>query len=182
MGVSLMARTRVRIKVTWYRVAELKFNGVTLEVLQPVKTYETEEVGDPIDIMLKVSEENSKSSVGDYFEIIAEDREVKRFMGETVKRLSRQKRGIEKIFPRPSRLLKLGVVEKQDKEGVQSSGMISIRMEDVKWYTPRRVVYVYEGRVTFSSDTLALIVDTEHGRSILVKSRDRKRRASRPQS
>ncbi|MEB3861017.1 MAG: hypothetical protein GSR84_02210, partial [Desulfurococcales archaeon] len=105
-----MAKGKVKVRVVWYKIQEEDYGGVSIEVLKPVKEYVTEEAGDPVDVILRVSEASSKASTGDYFEVIVEDRDVRRIMGEFPRRGQRQRRGVERILPRPARLLRVGLL------------------------------------------------------------------------
>ena len=174
-----MAKGKVKVRVVWYRVEEEDYGGVSIEVLRPVKEYSTEEAGDPVDVILRVSEASSKASTGDYFEVIVEDREVKRIMGESPRRGQRQRKGVDMIFPRPARLLRVGILKSGQAEG---EGGSQFRLEDAEWHAPRGVVYVYEGRVRIGSNVDAVVVDTDAGREIIVRGRSRRRRPSQPRN
>lgn len=173
-----MAKGKVRVKVVWYELSEIAYGGVSLEVLRPVKEYVTEEAGDPVDLILRVSEESSKASLGDYFEVIVEDREMRRIMGEAPRRGYKQKKGVERIFPRPSRLLRVGILKGKSRV----EGAMELGIEDAEWHSPRANLYIYEGKVKLGDDVVALIIDTENGRSIITRSRSRKKRSSQAQN
>ncbi|MCE4602307.1 MAG: hypothetical protein F7C08_04040 [Desulfurococcales archaeon] len=171
-----MAKGKVRVRVVWYKIQEEDYGGVLIEVLKPVKEYLTEEAGDPVDVILRVSEASSKASTGDYFEVIVEDRDVKRIMGESPRR-GQRRRSVERIFPRPAKLLRVGILRVSQ---AGDEGGRQFRVEDAEWHAPRGEVYVYEGRVRIDEGVAAVIVDTDAGREIIVRGRSRRRKLSQP--
>ncbi len=174
-----MGKGKVRVRVTWYKVKEARFGDVRMDVLYPVKEYETLEAGEPLDIMLRVSEENAKSGVGDFFEVVVEDKEARRIMGEAPRRAWRGRTRTVKIFPRPARLVRVGVVHRDKLSSEGGAGVELFSIEDVKWYKPRARVFVYEGHLEAGSDVAAIILETELGPRIVIPS-SRRRRSSQP--
>lgn len=161
-----MAREKLKIAVRWYNAGTIKVDGVTIGVLKPLKTVESVEVGDPIDVMLKVAEDNARQKKGEYLEIIVEGSELREIMGE-----SPRYKSTRLLFPIPSRLRRVGIVKfrllKESREG----GYFTFSAGDVEWHDINEEVYVYEGKLEAPSDVLFIVLDTDRGLRIVKTQR-----------
>ncbi len=158
----MSAKTRVKVRVVWFAYEKKSLGPVTMGLLRPVDVYETEEVGNPVEVMLSVTEAISRRGKGDYVEVRVEGAGVVEVMGE-----SPRYRAQRLLFPRPVRLRRLGVVRAGKARPAEGSGYAVIRLEDVEWINLDGEYYVYEGTLQASDDVLAVYLDTEEGPRIL---------------
>ncbi|MCE4619095.1 MAG: hypothetical protein F7C37_06620 [Desulfurococcales archaeon] len=151
-------RTRVKVRITWYAYEKREYGGVVLGVLVPIRTYESEEVGDPLQVMLSIVEATSRKSQGDYFEVEVEGGGAKRIMGEAPKY-----RAQRMLFPRPARLLRVGLLRKGMEPRLRGAGYAGFSKDDLEWITPSEEVYVYEGVIQAPEDVIAVYLETSEG-------------------
>jgi len=144
-----------------YRPVITRVGGVTLRVYEPLDEYESIE---------KISLKTRKDAVDAVYNKLVKDRhklfsphgdslvegEVKGTGFELLMGRSEEHReGLEPqlLFPRPARLLRLGL----------------IRGGEIKWVKPRRGAqyYVFEGPIDLPKDVEAVIIETDRGRSVI---------------
>ena len=146
------------MRITWYVYEKREYGGVVLGVLVPIRSYESEEVGDPLQVMLSIVEATSRKSQGDYFEVEVEGGGVRRIMGEAPKY-----RAQRMLFPRPARLLRLGLLRRGTEPRLRGTGYVGFSKEDLEWITPGEEVYVYEGVIQAPDDVIAVYLETSEG-------------------
>ena len=175
-------KRKLSVTVVWYKIEEVSIGGVVLETLKPVKKFESVEAGSPIDIMLKIAEQNMKSRVGDYFEIIVEGSdELRQIMGEAPSHTREKGEDSEArpLYRKPARLLRIGVLT-----GDVSDNPVELDLSKAKWYRVKGEYYVFEGRVEAPEGVVLVVLDTDQGRSVIpvggVRSGDSKRRSEQP--
>jgi len=187
---------KARVKILSYRVEGASIGPVEFESLKLAGEKALEEpveLGDDVEGTLeKLAIE---LGIGDYVEAIAEARNsVIRVGVGKGERGSRQ--GSSLLFYRPSKLLKVGVVSASEEtmgsleieehhgsgemgralgretEGERDSGetIAGIRAglseDDIVWYTPPDVLYIFEGQVVLRMPCEAVIFVTEDGEKI----------------
>ncbi|MEB3780392.1 MAG: hypothetical protein GSR85_09235 [Desulfurococcales archaeon] len=153
-----MPREKLRVTVKWYTADTITIGGVSIGVLKPSKVVESVEIGDPIDTMLRIAEDNARLKKGDYFEVVVEGSEIREIIGETPRyRWSRP------LFPVPSRLRRIGIVRVSDVKESIEGGFFTFTRDDVEWHTVEEEIYVYEGKLEAPSDVLFVILDTDRG-------------------
>jgi len=147
------------VRVVWYAYEKLQVGPVTLGVLRPVRVYESEEAGSPVDIMLSIVEAATRRAQGDYLEVRVEGEGVVEWMGE-----SPRYRAQRLLFPRPARLRRVGVLTREALEGAERGiGYVDVGLESVKWIPVGGEVYVYEGTLAAPDDVIAVYLDTDEG-------------------
>jgi len=163
-----MTRQRVKARVTirWFRYEKRRYGPVELGVLVPYKTHVSEEVGDPIQIMLSVVETVSRSKEGDYFEVRVSTPGREDIMGETPRY-----KGARQLFPYPTRLLRVGILRlgrireaSQELEG----DYFRVSKDHYEWYDEDEEVYVYEGHVEAEDDVVSIYLETQEGPRIII--------------
>ncbi len=164
-------RRKLSVTVVWYKLEEVTVGSVAIDLLKPVKKFESVEAGSPIDIMLKIAEQNMKSRAGDYFEIIVEGSdELRQIMGEAPSHT--RERGedpeVRPLYRRPARLLRVGILTGQTGENP-----VGFDMSKARWYRIKGEYYVFEGRIKAPDDVALVILDTDQGRSIVPLARSR---------
>ncbi|MEB3787236.1 MAG: hypothetical protein GSR78_00610 [Desulfurococcales archaeon] len=172
------ARRKLSVAVVWYKIEEVTVGNVTIDLLKPVKKFESVEAGSPIDVMLKIAEQNMKSKAGDYFEIIVEGSdELRQIMGEAPSHT--RERGedpeVRPLYRRPARLIRVGVLT-----GQIGDNPMELDMSKARWHRIRGEYYVFEGRIRAPENVALVVLDTDQGRSIvpLAKSRSGSRQRS----
>ncbi len=163
-------RAKVRVRVRWY-IAEKKYFGpVELMVLRPAKEYVSEEVGHPVEVMLSIAERASRAKEGDYFEVTVETPGLVETMGE-----SPRYRGQRLLFPRPARLVRVGVLT-IDKVGGEAE-YARVPLDDFEWYNVEEELYVFEGTLQAGDDVVLVYIETEEGpRMIIPQGREKRLR------
>lgn len=151
-------RARVKVRITWYAYEKREYGGVVLGVLVPIRRYESEEVGDPLQVMLSVVEATSRKSQGDYFEVEVEGGGVRRIMGEAPKY-----RAQRMLFPRPARLLRVGLLRRSLEPKTRGVGFVGFSKGDLEWITVGDEVYVYEGVIQAPDDVVGVYLETSEG-------------------
>ena len=157
---------KVKVQIKWYKTVTVEYRGVKVDLLDLVSSYESEEAGNPLDILLNIVERLARKADGDYFEVIVQDgsREI---MGE-----SPRYTGKRSLFLYPVKIKRLAVVKYKDlKPADNNSGgeadVFSIKEEDIKWRRFRKEYYVYEGKIEAGDEVYLIIIDTEAGRRII---------------
>jgi len=145
--------------VVWYAYEKLPFGPVTLGVLRPLRVYESEEAGSPVDIMLSIVEAATRRAQGDYLEVRVEGEGVVEVMGEAPKY-----RAQRMLFPRPARLRRVGVLTREALEGAgRGIGYVDVGLDSVEWVPVEGEVYVYEGTISAPDHVIAVYLDTDEG-------------------
>ncbi|MCE4620320.1 MAG: hypothetical protein F7C33_04775 [Desulfurococcales archaeon] len=163
------ARKSSKVKMRWYRVERKEFGPVVLDVLLPAKEYETVEVGDPIEIILEHLEKGSKNKEGDFFEVSVEAPGIIEIVGENPRYKSQRM-----LFMKPARLLRVGVLEKEDVEAGGEGEYIVVSKDKFKWYDAGSNYYVYEGTLQVAENVAAVLLETSEGPRLVIPSgRDR---------
>lgn len=170
-----MGRFRLTIKV--YDSETIDLGGVRLSVLRLRERVASEESGDKVDAVLRAVERESRKPRGSYFEVEAEEGEHRIIMGE-----SPRYPGSRMLFPRPARLLRVGVLRAGDLASRRSDGGgAALPADRISWHEPPGEFYVYESKVEAPGDVLLLIIDTDLGRRYLRLQRaSTLRQSSRP--
>ena len=162
--------SRYVARVRSYQKVYARVGPVVLGVLRLVGVDEFEEEGDPYDTVAYVLETRSKTS--DYVEVEVElisrskaheslpDRFVRGEYNPTLRG------GGKPLYPRPSRLLRVGVVRVGrvlERMGESGGGYARLGQEDIEWHRPRGEVYVFEGEVEAPEDVAYVIIEADHG-------------------
>ncbi|MCE4601504.1 MAG: hypothetical protein F7C38_08140 [Desulfurococcales archaeon] len=162
-----MSKTSGNVKVTikWFISDKKTYGPVEIGVLRPGREYESVEVGSPIEILLNVIEKSTKSREGDYFEVTVEAPGIIEVMGESPKYRSQRM-----LFPRPARLVRVGILRSERIGSLPSvSGdYIVFKRDDLEWYEEGEEVYVYEGSLQASEDVVLVYIETALGPRILI--------------
>jgi len=159
-------RVKARVLVRWFRYEKKRFGPVEIGVLVPYKSYESEEAGDPIQIMLSVVEAVSRSKEGDYFEVRVASPGREDVMGETPRY-----KGARLLFPYPARLRRVGVLRV---DSIREAGQeaeadyFRVKREHYDWYDVKKEVYVYEGHIEAEDDVVSIYLETDEGPRIVV--------------
>lgn len=151
------------IHIRVFRPLITRVGGIVIKVYEPVDELESMEKvelrtrKDAMDAVYNKLQKDRTATLQRYRNMLVEvDAEGKGFvlsMGESTEPPEGLKP--EMLFPRPSRLLRLGVV----------------RDGTIKWTRPRRGAhhYVYEGIVEIPRDADAVVIETERGRRVIKK-------------
>lgn len=195
----------MKIRVRRYKAEELEVGEVVLGVLRLKGEEEREASGNPLEVLLSTAEAEARGRRPDtdYYEVIVEDGETRRVLGEG----PRYTWGRRLAF-KPERLLRVGIVrrnalnplvsappseeELEEAElaeklaGGESVGAYVFKLDDVEWHDVEGEVYVYEGTLALrdpeTSNVALVILETESGRRYLRVSRaSRKSKSSRTQ-
>ena len=163
------ARKSAKVKMRWYSVERKEFGPVVLDVLFPVKDYETVEVGDPIEIILEHLEKGSKNKEGDFFEVNVEAPGIIEIVGENPRYRSQRM-----LFMKPARLLRVGVLETESVEAGSEGEYIVVSKDKFKWYDVNGDYYIYEGILQVADNIVAVLLETSEGPRLVIPSgRDR---------
>ncbi len=130
-------------------------------VLKLLEEREVEASGDPIDVLMRISEEESKSKKGSYIEIKVTSPDTTYIIGETPRYRWRKK-----LTFKPEPLLRIGVLRGENK----GDSIMNFKLDDLEWYeVPRSErLYVYEGSVEPKvNDIILIVLETEEGRSYI---------------
>ncbi|BAA81261.2 hypothetical protein APE_2249.1 [Aeropyrum pernix K1] len=161
--------SRYNVRVRTFQKSYIRIGPALLGVLQLERSESFTEEGDPLDTLSYVIESRSKAS--DYVEVEIEFIARSRSHETLPDKMVRGEYGVAKrfqarpLFPRPARLLRLGVVrlERIMDSMREHGGYASLRGEDIEWYTPPGNVYVLEGEAEVQEDVAYLVLETEHG-------------------
>jgi len=167
-----LARQRVKVRIVSYRRTTVRAGDVKIEALKPASVEEREERGDPREILVRLVEESARRREEGFTEVSVEAGDVREFFGD-----SPRQGGGRMIYPRPARLLRIGLVRLESlarKAG--GGGSIDLGDEDVEWHRTRGEVYVYEANIEAPPDVALVIVDTSEGRRIVKIQRSLTRR------
>lgn len=163
---------QVRVRVRWYSYERRTYGDVEIGVLKITDEEERVEHGSPIEVLLSVIEELSKTRKGDYFEVQVDAPGIVEVMGENPKY-----RGQRLLFPRPSRLYRVGILSRDKLSSlIKDTGgdYASFKLDDLEWYVEKDEIYVYEGVLNAGENVVAVYLDTSMGpRMIIPSGRDR---------
>ncbi|MCE4624342.1 MAG: hypothetical protein F7C35_00550 [Desulfurococcales archaeon] len=156
----------VKVKVRWFKRARVKVSGVELDVLKPVKEIEREEVGAPLDVLMRVAEELSTTG-GGTFEVEVEGG-VRRVFGEE-KAPEPSDSEVSMLFPRPARLKSIAVVRFNALEEASEGGVsvFAVKEDKLRFAKVKSELYVYEGRIKAPDDVYLIVLDTDLGRRLV---------------
>lgn len=164
-----MPRERLSVAIRIYRESELGLPGVTLGVLRLASERILDAIGDPIDVLMRVSEEQARAKKGGYVEVIVAGSDATYVMGEAPGYRWRRK-----LAMRPERLLRVGIV-RQGVIGGSEKGVQRFRLEDIEWHDVPEGTYVFEGKLEADEDVVLIVLETEAGRSYVRPSRPPRR-------
>jgi hypothetical protein len=157
-----VTRDVLTVKIRIFDNDVLDLPELKLGVLKLLEERVLEASGDPIDVLMRISEEESRSKKGSYIEIEVKSLSATYILGESPRYKWRRK-----LTFKPERLLRVGILQKKPDKPIS---MMSFKLNDVKWYeVPRdERIYVFEGNIDLKTDDVFLIIlDTEEGRSYI---------------
>ncbi len=178
-----MKRQRVLLRVREFEPKEIKFDDISILLLKPVREdwveenidiKEGEDVHDRFhDLLDKKLEELVRDRKDVFVEIEAS------MPGLTVKVGGGDYTGrIIALSPRPSKLLRIGIIEENGQTGSNSQESSSsnssvsqgfkLPMDKAKWYDVEEDLYLFEGFVLSKKQWKAIIFVTEHGERVLL--------------
>jgi len=153
-----------KVRITWYSYEKKRFGPVEIGVLIPAKTYESVEVGDPIEIILSLVEKGSRNKEGDYYEVRVEGPGIIEIVGESPRYKSQRS-----LFLRPAKLRRIGVLLR---DAVNSSGegdYLQVSFDSFQWYdVDEHDYYIYEGVLNADDDVVAVLLDTSEGYRLII--------------
>lgn len=157
-----MLKKDLKVKIKIYIDEILEFPVIRLGVFRLVDEKTLEASGDPIDVLMRISEEESRSKKGSYIEVEVISPEAAYVVGETPRYKWRRKLAFS-----PERLLKVGVLRRKDfnKETVEN-----FSLNDLEWYgVPKdSKFYVFEGLLEPKvNDIILVVLETDRGRNYL---------------
>lgn len=191
---------KARVRVISYSETQYSLGPVRFIAL---KRLGDKDLGDQVDLGEKPEEALEKIARehggGIYAEAIAETRSGVIRVG--VSRRNIPQGGTSKIlFYRPSRLLKIGIIEsipivseergeqdlsvsaKPQEEGSEEASQPFIRSslneDQIIWYTPGDEIYIYEGEIYFEKECELIIFLTEDGERISFATSEEERKIS----
>ncbi|MCE4612721.1 MAG: hypothetical protein F7C07_02670 [Desulfurococcales archaeon] len=165
-----MARQKVKARIVSYKRSRVRAGDVKLEALKPARVEELEERGDPREVLMKLVETSTRRGDADFIEVSVEAGDVKEFFGDSPRHA-----GGRMLYPRPARLLRVGVVRVK-RLAEAGSGAVELKEGDVEWHTVRGNIYVYEARIEAPDDVALVIIDTSEGRRVVKIQRSLTRR------
>lgn len=160
-----MPREKLSVTIRIYEESELELPGVTLGVLRLTSEKTLDAIGDPIDVLMRVSEEQARAKKGSYVEVIVAGSDATYVMGEAPRYRWRRK-----LTMRPERLLRVGIV-RQGIIGGSEKGLQRFRLEDIEWHDVPEGTYVFEGKLEADEDVILIVLETETSRSYVRPSR-----------
>ncbi|MFN4046552.1 MAG: hypothetical protein ACK4H7_04350 [Acidilobaceae archaeon] len=150
----------VVLKIRRFTRDSLSFRDLRINVLRLREVEERQVSGDPLDAALGILEEESKASGPGYVVVEVQSPRGRSLMGEVLG----ESRG-SLLFPKPSRLRRVGVVRVNVLSSRIESGIVKLRDSDVEWFNVEgEDVYVFDSPVEAPEDIAYVIVDTEDGR------------------
>lgn len=150
----------VVLKIRRFTRDSLSFRDLRINVLRLREVEERQVSGDPLDAALGILEEESKASGSGYVVVEVQSPRGRSLMGEVLG----ESRG-SLLFPKPSRLRRVGVVRVNVLSSRIESGIVKLRDSDVEWFNVEgEDVYVFDSPVEAPEDIAYVIVDTEDGR------------------
>ena len=149
LNVTIMRFRRVPVTIGDVRLTLLKLEG----------REERQVYGDPLEVVARIMEEELKSNV-DYVLLEVSGHGFRSYFGE-----GSRSGGIQ-LFPKPSRLRRIGLVRSSKLE--LGAGYYRFRESDIEWFGVGEEYYVYDSIVEAPEDVIFLVVDTVDGRSITM--------------
>jgi len=170
---------KLKVTIRRFRAHTLSLGGVELGALRLEEERAVEASGDPIDVMVRVAEEEGRTSKWDYVEVVVDDGETRRVWGAGPRYTWSRP-----LSYRPEPLLRVGIVrrahmrralEQQAGEGSEPSGgepaAFRVDLQGVEWHIPQtRGLYVFEGKAQLSDegeDVELVAVETPSGVRLL---------------
>ncbi len=155
-----MPQLDVRIKR--FTRESINVSDVKLTVLKLIEEEERHIYGDPLDVVAKILEEESKNQNLDYVMVEVQGQGFKNITGEGLRRSG----GIL-LYPKPAQLKKIGIVRVQTLKSTGDSGYYRFKEDEIEWFNiDDEKMYVYDSYVEASQDVIFLVIDTSDGRSI----------------
>ncbi len=158
-----MSKRDLKIRIRIFNEEILELPTLKLGVLRLVEERILEASGDPIDVLMRISEEESRSRKGSYVEVEVLSPETIYIVGESPRYKWRRK-----LTFKPEQLLKVGVLRKRNLN--ENEYIRKFNLNELVWYSiPKdKKVYVFEGIVEPKVDDIVLVVlETAEGRSYL---------------
>ncbi len=156
-----MPEFTVRVRI--FRAEMARLGPLKLEALRVVEEKTWRESGDPLETLAAVADAHRGKAGYVEIEVLGLDKEPR----VVVLGVSPQYEGRKPLFPRPARLLRIGVLRESvvRARGFDEKGYAEIRVEDdIEWVNVDSKLYVFEGVVEAEQDVMYVIVDTEYGR------------------
>jgi len=167
-----VAKEKLKVKIRIYEETEVRISGVTIGALSLVEEKEIDALGDPLDVLMRVSEEQARARKGSYVEVVIQGSDATYIMGE-----SPRYRWRRRLTMSPERLVRVGIVKQGKVEG-EGSGLIRFKLNEVTWRRAPKNLYVFEGRVEAGEEVALVILETESSRAY-VRPVTLQRRSSR---
>lgn len=147
----------VSVLVRCFKAETARIGGVGLLLHRLVSSDSLKETGDVYDAIAGITEAYLKERGCDLVEVEVEGSQARIIHGD-----SREYQGPRLLFPRPSRLYRLGVLRGSALTRVE--GYYVVDEGGIEWYEPGKDYYVYESRLEAPDDVIYVIIDSEHGR------------------
>jgi len=151
---------QLNVKISRFARLWLELGDVRLTVLKPLGLEERQVAGDPLETAAKIVEEELGRGGVDYVILELSGPGFKSYFGEG------SKSGGSFLFPKPSKLLRVGLVRASKLVPVGEAGYYRFREEDIEWLSVKEEVYVYDLLVEAPEDIVFIVVDTVDGRSM----------------
>ncbi len=151
------------VRVRGFTSDTLKLGSVKLGVLRLVEERSWRDSGDPLEALAAVAD--AYRGRHSYVEIEVSGLEEEPRV--VVLGVSPSYEGRKPLFPRPARLLRVGILRESTvrTRGFDERGYAELKVEeDIQWFKVRGKVYVFEGLVEAEPDVVYIVVDTEYGR------------------
>ena len=162
-GERVLSKRDLKIRIRIFNEEILELPTLRLGVLRLAEERVLEASGDPIDVLMRISEEESRSRKGSYIEVEVLSPETVYIVGESPRYKWRRK-----LTFKPEQLLKVGVLRRHNLN--ENEYIRKFNLNDLVWYSiPKdKKVYVFEGVVEPKVDDIVLVVlETAEGRSYL---------------
>ncbi|MDM7274969.1 MAG: hypothetical protein P3X22_002440 [Thermoprotei archaeon] len=148
------------LKIRRFMRDSLSFGGLRLHVLRLREVEERQVSGDPLDAALGILEEESKAPGPGYVVVEVQSGRGKSIMGEVLG----ESRG-SLLFPKPSRLRRVGIVRVDALSSRVESGIVRLKESDIEWFNVEgEDVYVFDSPLEAPENIAYVIVDAEDGR------------------